>query len=58
MHGTNIQDGVILMSVQPEKLENGTYSTPKYQEFVISGDEFKYWSDQWIERVKLYYFSR
>jgi len=24
-------------------------------EFVIEGDEFEYWTKQWIKRVELYY---
>jgi hypothetical protein len=57
MHGTNIQKGVILMACQPKFLEDGTYSTPEYQEFVVQGDEFAYWTDQWTKRVELYYLS-
>ena len=55
MHGTNINDGVILMCAQPKQLEDGTYSTPEYQEFTVEGDEFSYWKDEWTKRVELYY---
>lgn len=55
MHGTNIQKGVILMAVQPKLLEDKSYSTPEYLEFVIEGDEFKYWANEWNKRVELYY---
>jgi genome maintenance exonuclease 1 len=54
-HGTEINCGVILMAVQPKQQPDGTYSTPEYLEFVIEGDEFKYWSDEWMKRVELYY---
>ena len=56
-HGTDINCGVILMAVQPKQLEDGTYSTPEYLEFVIEGDEFKYWTDEWMKRVELYYLT-
>jgi genome maintenance exonuclease 1 len=54
-HGTNIQDGVILMAVQPKLLEDGTYSTPEYLEFEVEKDEFAHWRDEWLKRVELYY---
>jgi genome maintenance exonuclease 1 len=54
-HGTDINTGVILMAVQPKLLEDQTYSTPQYLEFVIEGDEFAYWTDEWTKRVELYY---
>jgi hypothetical protein len=58
MHGTNINTGVILMAVQPKLQADGTYSTPEYLEFVIEGNEFAYWSDEWMKRVELYYLTR
>jgi genome maintenance exonuclease 1 len=54
-HGTTIDTGVILMAVQPKLLEDGSYSTPEYLEFVIEGDEFEYWRQEWLKRVELYY---
>jgi genome maintenance exonuclease 1 len=54
-HGTDIQKGVIMMAVQPKQLEDGTFETPKYLEFVIEGDEFAYWTDEWAKRVEQYY---
>ena len=54
MHNTDIKDGVILMCAQPELLENGEYSTPKYQEFVLEGDEFAHYNNEWNKRVQLY----
>jgi hypothetical protein len=56
-HGTAINTGVILMSVQPKILADGTYSKPEYLEFVIEGDEFAYWTDEWTKRVELYYLT-
>lgn len=56
-HGTNISTGVILMAVQPKLLEDNTYSKPQYLEFVVEGDEFKYWADEWMKRVELYYLT-
>jgi genome maintenance exonuclease 1 len=58
MHGTNINTGVILMAVQPKLLADGTYSTPEYLEFVIEGNEFAHWADEWMKRVELYYLTR
>jgi genome maintenance exonuclease 1 len=58
MHGTTIDTGVILMAVQPKLQADGTYSTPEYLEFVIEGDEFAYWADEWMKRVELYYLTR
>lgn len=57
MHGTEIDQGVILMAVQPKLLEDQTYSTPQYLEFTVEGDEFAYWKDEWNKRVELYYLT-
>jgi genome maintenance exonuclease 1 len=57
MHGTDINTGVILMATQPKLLPDNTYSTPEYLEFVVEGDEFAYWTDEWTKRVELYYLS-
>jgi genome maintenance exonuclease 1 len=54
-HGTTIDTGVILMAVQPKLLEDGSYTTPQYMEFVIEGDEFAHWREEWLKRVELYY---
>lgn len=54
-YGTNIQDGVILMCVQPKQLQDGTLDTPEYMEFTIEGDEFSRWRSEWLKRVELYY---
>lgn len=57
MHGTEINQGIILMACQPKLLEDNTYSTPEYLEFEVSGDEFAYWKDEWNKRVELYYLT-
>jgi genome maintenance exonuclease 1 len=57
-HGTTIDTGVILMAVQPKSLSDGTLDKPQYLEFVIEGNEFAYWKDEWMKRVELYYLTR
>lgn len=57
-HGTDISTGVILMAVQPKLLEDQTYTTPEYLEFVVEGDEFAHWTDEWNKRVELYYLTK
>jgi len=58
MHGTAIDQGVILMACQPKLLEDGTYSTPEYFEFEVLPDEFAHWTNEWMKRVELYYLTR
>ena len=56
VYGSNIRKGVILMAVKPETDEMGNItSDPVYQEFIIQGDDFEYWRQQWWKRVELYY---
>jgi genome maintenance exonuclease 1 len=57
MTGTEIEQGVILMAVQPKLLEDQTYTTPQYLEFVVAGEEFAHWKNEWIKRVELYYLT-
>lgn len=57
MTGTNIEQGVILMAVQPKMLEDQSYSIPQYLEFVVEGEEFAFWKNEWIKRVELYYLT-
>lgn len=45
MYNTKIQTGVILLCTQEFE----------YQEFVIEGDEFEYWTNHWWDRVAQYY---
>jgi len=54
-HGTDIKTGVIMMAVQPKLLEDGLYSKPEYLEFVVEGDEFAHYTDQWMKKVEQYY---
>ena len=46
-HGTDIKTGVILMCSADNI----------YQEFVIEETEFEHWTQEWLKRVELYYFS-
>lgn len=57
MHGTDIDQGVILMCAQPKLFEDGTYSTPEYQEFTVEKAEFAHWKNEWNKRVELYYLA-
>jgi genome maintenance exonuclease 1 len=58
MHGTTIDQGVILMACQPKLLADGTYSTPEYMEFEVLPNEFAHWANEWMKRVELYYLTR
>jgi genome maintenance exonuclease 1 len=58
MHGTSINQGVILMAQQPPVLEDGSIGKPVYTEYVIEGDEFAHWNDQWLRRVEMYYLTK
>jgi genome maintenance exonuclease 1 len=57
MHGTDIRKGVILMCCQPKELEPGVFDTPKYLEFVLEGEEFQHYCNEWNKRVELYYLT-
>jgi genome maintenance exonuclease 1 len=57
MHGTEIDQGVILMACQPKLQADQTYSTPEYLEFEVTGDEFAHWKAEWNKRVELYYLT-
>jgi genome maintenance exonuclease 1 len=57
MHGTSIDQGVILMACQPKMLEDNTYSKPEYLEFTVEGAEFEHWKNEWNKRVELYYLT-
>jgi hypothetical protein len=54
-HGTDIKTGVIMMAQQPVTLDDGSLSKPVYTEYVIEGDEFAHWNNEWLKRVELYY---
>lgn len=56
VYGSNIRKGVILMAVKPETDDMGNVmSAPEYQEFVVQGDDWEYWRQQWWKRVEEYY---
>ena len=55
VYGTNIRKGVVLMCVKPDEISYGVYSAPQYQEFILTPDNFDYWSDEWWNRVETYY---
>ena len=57
-HGTTIDCGVILMAQQPDVLADGGLSKPVYTEYVIEGDEFAHWNNEWMKRVEQYYATR
>jgi len=57
MHGTDIKKGVILMCQQPKQLEDGSFDTPVYQEFILEGAEFDHYCTEWNKRVELYYLT-
>lgn len=56
-HGTEINTGVILMAQQPVTLPNGELDKPVYTEYVIEGDEFAHWNEEWMKRVEMYYLA-
>jgi hypothetical protein len=57
-HATTIDCGVILMAQQPTLLPDGSLDKPVYTEYVIEGDEFAHWNNEWLKRVELYYQTR
>jgi genome maintenance exonuclease 1 len=58
VHGTKIRKGVVLMCVKPDVSADGhVMSEPKYQEFVIEGEDFDHWRREWWKRVELYYLT-
>ncbi len=56
-HNTDIRTGVILMCTQPKKLDDGSFATPEYQEFILEPNEFDHWRNEWMKRVELYYLT-
>lgn len=58
LHGTNIRKGVILMCVKPEQDANlAIVKPPQYQEFVLEGEEFDHYTNEWWKRLELYYLT-
>lgn len=45
LYGTNINQGVIFIATRDAK----------YQEYVINGDKFDYYTDMWVRRLTQYY---
>lgn len=59
LHKTNIRKGVVLMCVKPQLDDNHTIlSSPEYQEFVLEGDEFEHYRQQWWKRVEQFYLQQ
>lgn len=56
-YGTEINTGVILMAQQPATLPDGELDKPVYTEYVIEGDEFAHWNEEWMKRVEMYYLT-
>lgn len=56
VYGTNIRKGVIMMAVKPkvDKAGNVT-SEPEYQEFIIQGNDFDHWQQEWWGRLEKFY---
>ena len=58
VYGTNISKGVVLMCVKPEMDDQGKLQTdPQYQEFILEGEMFEHWRQQWWKRVEQYYIK-
>ena len=56
VYGTKIRKGVVLMAVKPAVDEMGHLKEdPLYQEFIVEGDDFEHWRQQWWKRVEQYY---
>lgn len=60
VHGTKINKGVVFMAVKPKMNEQTMeiIEPPKYQEFVIQGEEFDKWRRVWWDRVEQYYMKQ
>lgn len=55
VHGTDINQGVILMCVKPPEISPGKWGDPQYQEFIMTPDDFKVWEHKWWDKVEQYY---
>lgn len=57
VYGTNIRKGVVLMAVKPpvDPVTFEPLERPKYQEFILTPQDFDYWEQQWWKRLELYY---
>jgi genome maintenance exonuclease 1 len=66
MFGTSIRKGVVMMMVKPETDQDGIVlltedgsprTPPQYQEFILQGDEFEKYRQQWWHRLEQYYLQ-
>jgi genome maintenance exonuclease 1 len=58
VYGSTIRKGVILMCVKPEQDANLVItSPPQYQEFILEGEEFDHYTNEWWKRLELYYLT-
>jgi len=56
VYKTHIRKGVVMMAVKPEVDKDGNViSIPEYQEFVVEGEDFDYWQQQWWLKLEEYY---
>ena len=55
LYKTNIQRGVIFMCSKPDEITTNKWSDPTYQEFLIEGSDFNFWTNRWWDRVEEYY---
>lgn len=56
VHGTKINQGIIMMCVKPEINDKGNIvSKPVYQEFILEGTEFEKYRSMWWCRVEQFY---
>ena len=57
VYGTKIRKGVVLMAVKPEvdKETMEPLERPKYQEFILTAQDFDRWEQEWWKRMELYY---
>ena len=57
VYGTSIRKGVVLMAVKPEvdKETMEPLERPKYQEFILTPQDFDRWEQEWWKRLELYY---
>ena len=54
-YSTKIRKGVVFMCVAPKESEPGIWTKPEYQEFILEGKEFDYYTEQWYKRLEQYY---
>ena len=58
VYGSTIRKGVILMCVKPEQDANLVITAPpQYQEFILEGEEFDHYTNEWWKRLELYYLT-